>query len=79
LAVVGLAAPAVEMALVRGEIDSGGIENGLRERLEIRLHGEQLAAHAADGWVGFARFDQPAEEVAREAGIGIEREDPSGF
>ncbi len=67
------------MALICSEINAGRIENRFGKGLKIGGHREQLTADTTGGRIRFARLHKPAEEVAREARIGIECQDPGGL
>ena len=76
MAVVHLLAAAVQVAQHGVEVDSGGIHHGLLGDLEVRRHGQQLAAHRADGGIELAGIHQRLDEIGQQQHVGIQRQHP---
>src|SRR6185437_15483019 len=69
------AAP-VEVPQHGGEIDAGGIHHRFLRNLEVRRHGQQLAADGADARIELAGIDERLDEVRQEQDVRVEGEDP---
>ena len=76
VAVIELAAAAIEVAEIGGEVDAGGIDARFGVDVEIRAHHEEFAADGADAVVEAAGLEERLDEVGHQEDVGIEGEDP---
>jgi len=74
--VVHFLAAAVQMAQHGVEVDAGGIHHRLLGNLEVRRHGEQLAAHGADLGIELPGIEQGLDEVRQQEHVRVERQYP---
>jgi hypothetical protein len=76
VAVVDFLAAAIQMAQHGVEVDAGGIHHGFFGDLEMRRHGEQLAAHRADARIELTGVHQRLDKVGQQQDVGIQRQHP---